>query len=390
MAWVKTSTRYAKARRGVSYLEVLIAAGIGVTGLLGAIAIFPIAIANLQRGVVSDTAAAVGPSGLEQAYAVGALNRSNWMGYSSGAWQPGAAQAIANYPAPPLSGSSVGPWASVCIDPRFCAEVDTSNIPGGTSPGLFPYYSPGSPNEARMHRITLPSGMGTAMSTAQARLLFKCSDDLLFEKASDNLGPLPARQFYIEGQGGTPVRRDYYGEFEWMVTLTPKMTGVMTDSSGNDSNGNPAGIPFENTREYRASVVVFHQRPPRLDTIDQGDATHAATERVVNVTNFYGQGFNGGEVRIEATNAIDLAIRGGDWVMLSGVQRTNGRMQAPLFNWYRVAAVHGEAFDLGGGQYERFVTLEGGDWPVNAVQQTQMTIVSGAVGVFEQMVIVQD
>src|SRR5213076_568853 len=65
-------------RRGLSYLEVLIAAGIALTGILGAVALFPVAILNLQKGLIVDVAAAVGPSSLETAPALGVTTTSNW------------------------------------------------------------------------------------------------------------------------------------------------------------------------------------------------------------------------------------------------------------------------------------------------------------------------
>ncbi len=52
-----------------------------------------------------------------------------------------------------------------------------------------------------------------------------------------------------------------------------------------------------------------------------------------------------------------------------------------LFHWYRVVAVNGDPY--GPGQQLRDLTLDGPDWPANLMANgTQMTIVSGVVGVF--------
>ena len=57
----KAEVKGQRQRRGLSYLEVLIAAGIALTGILGAIAMFPVAILNMQKGQVVDVMASVGP-----------------------------------------------------------------------------------------------------------------------------------------------------------------------------------------------------------------------------------------------------------------------------------------------------------------------------------------
>jgi hypothetical protein len=53
----------------------------------------------------------------------------------------------------------------------------------------------------------------------------------------------------------------------------------------------------------------------------------------------------------------------------------------PLFHWYRVASVNGESYAGGSGSL-RDLTLDGPDWPVALIPKTQLTIVSGVVGVF--------
>src|SRR5688572_22487804 len=66
-------------RRGLSYMEVLIAAGIGLTGILGAVAMFPVAILNMQKGVVVDMMAAAGPSSLDQGKTLRVNDSRNWL-----------------------------------------------------------------------------------------------------------------------------------------------------------------------------------------------------------------------------------------------------------------------------------------------------------------------
>jgi Tfp pilus assembly protein PilV len=420
------------SRRGLSYLEVLMAAAIGMAGLLGAIAMFPVAILNMQRGVVADTMSYIGPSALEQAQSVGATRRANWIAYdtTTQSWSRNAANDLDTLPLPTGDPRSVpqGPWNSVCIDPRFCAEIDVAAIAAGTAqPGQFPHVpANGANNEARMLRVTLRGNTGGPMSVNQARLLVKTADDLIFDKPEDAGGPLPARQAPLLGSGGAAVRRDYMGNFEWMITLTPKLSGVPTNqlnqffdgSTGAYNTSIPETMPFVRTNQYLASVVVFYQRPARLESVLAGlpSDPDPDPERVVNVAAFPGQGYNGGDVLIQtrasttpARPELDLQVHIGDWVMLSGVQYSLGtprKYLGPRFQWYRVTAVEANT-ELVGGLYQRYVTLEGADWPIvaypsNHAQQdqvnptdslipgvTQMTIVSGVAGVYEHTVTVE-
>ena len=57
-----------------------------------------------------------------------------------------------------------------------------------------------------------------------ALLLFKASDDVLFVKTPDD--NQPADQDYIHANTGANARRNYYGDFEYIVTLAPTRSGV--------------------------------------------------------------------------------------------------------------------------------------------------------------------
>src|SRR5688500_15224161 len=104
-------------RRGLSYMEVLIAAGIAVTGMLGVIAVFPVAILNMQKGQVVDVMAAAGPSALDNAKTLGVCDPALWLAHdnTSGEWRTAVALG------PPAQGSQldridVAPWAGICLD----------------------------------------------------------------------------------------------------------------------------------------------------------------------------------------------------------------------------------------------------------------------------------
>jgi hypothetical protein len=409
----------AHRRRGLSYLEVLIAAGIGLTGILGAVALFPLAAANMRKGVVADCAAYIGPSAEQQASVTGALNPNRWLmndrafGGTTGLWGFNGTTAITassamGYPtnaaglntATGLWGAGVGYWASYCIDPRFCAEMSPIAAPAGDVPYTFPYTASQNASDVRMVRVTLPNSPSStlAASAGQARLLFKVSDDLIFDRPKDALGQLPASQGYLIDNTNTNQRRDYMAEFEYLLTLTPRMVGIPVFQDVNtgallNSQSNPEPVPFERPTQYSLSVVVMHQRQPLLNTIVPGTANDTEAERVLDVVSpggFLGNGIGGGDVLVQSRAgrpATDTVVHEGDWVMLSGmlyVTDSNGpKIAGPIFRWYRVTSLQGEAFPQG-GVYQRYLTLDGPDWPVSNVPNgTQMTIVSGVVGVYE-------
>ena len=77
---------------------------------------------------------------------------------------------------------------------------------------------------------------------------------------------------------------------------------------------------------YLLSIVVFHRREPLVDA-----------ERVVDVSAFNSNGYNGGErrfVRIAASED-DLKMKEGEWLMLAGIDG-NVTPWRYYFQWYRI------------------------------------------------------
>lgn len=416
-------------RRGLSYLEVLIAAGIALTGILGAIAMFPVAVLNMQKGIVVDTIASIGPGALANASSVGINEPTNWVVYNPGTgyWDFRADLYMVNSTPvnPTLLPQSDGPWTSLCFDPRFCAEMTETGpavpIAGTMVPRYFPYKPKANANDARMLRLTLRRDPNSAMfqplSVAQSRLLFKVSDDLMFAKPSD----LPARQEYLESTTA-PQRRNYLADYEYIVTLTPNLRGVPAATNGQSfANGGGVGeaMPLEPLHNGRLmSVVVFYKRQVALGTYITPTEQDPESERVVDVIRFPGNGFAGGDVIIQSRTmngfASELEMHEGDYVMLSGnafsfsvdnMGNPQRKFLGPQFRWYRVAATSGAPYLHSSGFYRRYVSLDGPDWLVTStnnpmaadpddqtqinpnasfIPTTQMSIVTGVVGVFHR------
>lgn len=397
-----------RPRRGLSYLEVLIASGIALTGILALLALFPVAILNLQKGQITDNIAAIGPSALRSGRAVGVTDSSNWLAYNAGAWT--ASNFLQTRPLPANLPAQPGAWHSLCFDPRFAASLPPA-VAGSFSPGHFPFTPPilGNVNDVRMARVTLRAAPGTAipgpMSTAQARNIFKVPDDLIFERPPD--ATVPAQQLLIQRSDLAEVRRNYMADYEYVITMTPNLRGIPVGYVAPNNPSSPpisylfGGAPFAPERmpmdppsEYTMSAVVFYKRQVDLSEYVPGDRNEPEAERVTDVVNFYNSGFNGGDITIRARSTVngnELEVHQGDWVLLSGNMYTQSvprKFMGPLFQWYRVASVNGETYGAG----LRDLTLDGPDWPVNLMAPlgspggVQLSIISGVVGVFSTQV----
>jgi hypothetical protein len=409
----------------LSYLEVLIAAAIGLVGTLGAVALFPVAFLQLQRGLEADNANALGESAVNSAQAIGLNNSKRWMIATNN----GATYAALEQNSFPIRqdcgyrhwNSGVNALSSFCLDPRFVSEISTAN---NQEYWQFPYVPQrrsgmaADPNDVRMWRISLanPINNTLTLSAEQARLWFRSADDLIFNRdAKDTQGPLPALQSYMtfpDPNGGTtPLsgRRDYMAEYEWIATMVPKFNGI--------------GANLVNSGEYVLSIVVFHNRRPRLDTIlvnTQASDNFAEDERIADVIAFNGSGVGGGDITVRTREhtditrhvEADLTVRENDWVLMSGMAYmgplATAQRVAPIHQWYRVVGVQNESTSssMVSGAFEKQLTLQGADWPVdpskslyvpipnhaeppqytNAELFTQITFVSGVVGVFERTI----
>jgi hypothetical protein len=157
---------------------------------------------------------------------------------------------------------------------------------------------------------------------------------------------------------------------------------------------------------YVLSVLVFNRRDRSypLDTalyLD-GNATlgpQINPERLVDVNCFPGGGIGGGEVLLQARAgrgtgnvAGDLDVRANDWIMLSGATGSGATAVGPVFLWYRVVDADADISTNGSSGYlQRYVTLQGPDWPLpnlalDSPSVTQATIATGVVAVYEKTI----
>lgn len=309
-------------RRGVSLLEVLFSIGVVAVGILGVTAAFIVALHQSGRGNVADQAARLGANAVE-------LFHIRGMG-APAMWRPTPGDTI-----------SSTPGQAYAIDPLFVAMNFNNPNTSTVNKGIFPYPVRSYPSDPRMQRISLYSGNSSValMESAQAEDLFIAQDELVFDLPKDALlSPVQKYSVWQDPSTGTvyPMKRQTEGRFSWMATLVPRI----------DANQ-------QFTDLYTLSIVVFHRRDSSYDM-------NFANERVVNVRDFTGVGFAGGEVVLDGANADEVEVKSGDWLLIMGNLAAN----TPFFRWYRVIDSPSDAEEnTTTGRWEREVTLQGSDWP---------------------------
>jgi hypothetical protein len=403
----------ARPRRGVSIVEVIFAIGITSVGLLGAIAIFPVASAQVRKARTNDAMAAAGRSAVHL-FDTWGMRRPTDRWYT---WYPNVS--------PPQFG--IVAWqqgVSYCIDSRFVvrnkANWNTAQLgaqvfpynsplnPPGVAPTLNPRMSrvaffPGTLDPANVftrdqfdrQNITQADALGApayGRNLLLADSLFVFSDDLaILRPGIDDVSKLnlpgvrndrsqPSFQIFPTLSGGIAGPRPTQGHMSWMATLVPKID--LYSGQGSD--------------EYVLSIVVFNDRPNDLFlTTYANGGNENILERVVNVV-VQGDGSSGGEVLLSyaasqsTTNdkfaAERLKLRANDWILLAGKQVAVPNA-VDRFQWYRVTHCDTE-IDYGNnvsGAYSRYATLIGQDWNTNLLLQ-QATLMEGAAAVYEKTI----
>lgn len=368
-----------RGRAGVSLLEVMFSIGVVTIGLVGIAALLPVAGAQANKGAGADASARLGAAAIREFHACSMDNPAAWRWYDGTQFRrPTVAEMTAGF--------------SFCLDPRFVGQGGV--IPDHVRRNGFPYIDDlyGSGTILSMPRITLtPSPtmpVTAAMTRLQADRLFLSDDSLVFDLPEDRtLGPV---QNFNLSASNLPLRRNATGTLSWMATIVPRLDRVRyVDASG-------VLLTDEYTDEYTLSVVVFSRRI--IDaTLTNEDR---ASERVVMVNAFYcGQpAVGGGDMQLVSrrNSADDLLLRAGDWVMLSGWKLVDVRSivsgstvstsRVQVHKWYRVVNA-GDAPLNNGTAWTRDVTLIGPDWDWQGLDSnTQVTIVRGAVAVFEKTI----
>jgi hypothetical protein len=220
------------------------------------------------------------------------------------------------------------------------------------------------------------------MDQAAANHYFRGSDDLTTDLPDRD--DRPAAQNWDVDKNGTPLGRQWTGDYSWLVTVVPT------------SNAALEGIGRSpESFAYDVSVVVFHKRALPDDAVtagtlissgpnqaDQfksfrdtmGDQERAVRARIVST------GLNGGELLLEdlrdnvAGKSPFEGLKAGQWIMLCGphpnstvIQAGNALVGEPRFSlgWYQVLSIDAEraAGLITDPATQRVVAVRGPQWP---------------------------
>ena len=349
-------------------MEIMISMGIALVGIMGIMALMPMAANNLGKGIEADAASTFGRGALHQITSRDMIN-GDWIAVD----QNGDLGRV-------FDNFGARSQRSFCIDPLYVGR-HYEDLSINTTTGVMPYWD-WKPihgvdwvfdttvadwylnatyvdyySQPRMLRASLPQFPSRPnvrpIVTALAQQICESQDDLAFERPKD--ATLPPLQVYDRLRdppsdgSSVPIRdiaprlRQSEGRFSWMATVVPEI----------DSRGNV-------TDEFRRlSIVVFHNR-----VIDPAVAPNSPEQQeIVFDVNLDGGGIAGGDVTLIARpgRASDLSeVRQGDWIMLGGsVFNANPKFQVlqQQFRWYRVVDTASETVGR-----TRAVTLVGPDW----------------------------
>lgn len=404
------------SRRGVTLLEVLVAIGVMVVGLLGMLALIPLGRMELVEAEKLDNSSTIGRWAFRDVTVRGYLQPENWVNPVTGGAIFGSAE-------DPVSGFSTSltpgsktrefqiadamtpPVAPIVIDPlmltprKFTTATDETNQRQICK--LFPYslsltgLEAGMPeaNERRpkMARVSLRAFPSDIISTSPATLMmkadvasryFRSSDDLNFDVPTDT-GRRPiqiysrssasTQQFYTNDgyvNGLQPLTniaaRSFRGAYSWFMVVEPSLAEFYSPSASNSpALGGPAASAVS-IRQYRVWVIVCHQRPLNAVNGQTLGQAEAVSERLVFV-DFVDR--NTARLRVgginnegDALNALN--VKANQWI---GVV---GRYAEPLvaggmryvMEWYRITGVAERPTLLSGNRWYREVTLVGRDF----------------------------
>ena len=341
-----------RIRRGITLLEVMFSMGVIAIGLLGVIAILPLALHQVGRGRVLDNATRVGQNAATEF-------RVRYMGAPTN-WR--VARTVAASRRSVAVSLDLRINQGYCIDPLFVSTQFDTN--GATFDArLFPYFTrpAANSNAPRMNRISLAASSVTGMMQwAGAERVFVLQDELVFDIPEEKDAP-PIQNF-----GKSGANRMYNGSTSWLATLSPNLdvTNQIHDA-------------------YVLSIVVFDNR-------DMTMPMDADTERLISVdwltsTPQPFSGLGGGDLILDSASLDDLiGIQSGKWIMLMGNTPTNVKPM-PQFRWYRVVATDSEPVaNATATRFRLNATVQGPDWDTRMA--TEAVFMPGVVAVYDRSI----
>lgn len=378
----------ARARRGVSLLEVLISIFVLSIGLLGVAAVIPVAGHQLLQASKADVGSACGQAALGDIKVRGALNPGQWQGFDGTNWSTIGTTKPPPSTNPPYFDARRGYefGESYALDPLYVAE--TTKVSGANSTHFadFP-YNPSNPGtrvvpglNGRWTRLQRVTWSRVGLSPLLAQSVFKWHDDLLFTVPVDqDERPRQMLELLQSPTSGVqrrpfpalphepPVmdtfRADFQGNYSWLVTVTPLPEHI---DFIEDPSGTGVYLPYsfpENSPVYTVSVAVFYKRDmsaPNHYASGQLMAGETPGERQVRLEfQSSGTALGGGDVVLyvlpgDGGRPEYLAVKENEWLLVSGGYRRTcyyyddihydppqsrpAAISVGVHKWYRIVA----------------------------------------------------
>ena len=286
-------------RHGLSVIEVLTSIVVALIGVFGVLAMIPFSVQQTQSGLDQDAATSMARNSLSSFEASGYKIVADNGDFRDGelGWVDRGGFRVRAVPVPPdptlgYPVPTATPGALLCIDPLGITE-------GGMGPFPFnstaPFNDPTSP--LAMPRVNLVRPGGTEFEVADARRMFRLTDDLVFKESddptvtdSDLLGPVQIFNEAVVGGAASFVNRQSTGAVSWCAVVQPIVSSATA----------------EEVDSYKFNVLVFKDRI--TDTTAPESAMVSAT-----VTATSGSPLS----RVTLGDTVASSeVRRNDWVML--------------------------------------------------------------------------
>jgi hypothetical protein len=408
------------ARRGVTLLEVLMAMGVMVVGLLGLASLIPLGRLELAEGERLDNSSTLGRMAFRDVTVRGYARPELWADPVTG--QTVIAENITAGVSSTISFQFsqndilAPPYAPIVVDPLMIAPTffgeatNDTTVPTGsesthrTNCRSFPYVrnlpNPTGPEATipRIARVTLRSyptnvlsgSVGMTMRYDVASRYFRSTDDLIVKIPTDK-AQQPVQVFTPSGitnlsltadNGITteidPITnaavRQSRGDYTWFFIVEPSLAQCRSNADKMPIMGGPAASPSLMT-QFRVWVVVCYKRDLRETSAMNLNASREIGERCVWV-DFIDR--NSARLRVEGIfdekSAFEaLNVRANQWIAVVARCRnplldpnpseSNSQNQYTL-EWYRIVNV-GDApvpHETQDGRWYREVVLTGRDF----------------------------
>ena len=337
-------------------MEVLVSIGVVAIGLMGVATLIPLAFQQAETGAQNERKAALSKQAFREFHVLGMANPAMWVS-PLGLLDP------TNQPTNVAITRPDDVRSAFCIDPRWTAlnayapttgqykqtppkwqfSFPAVNANTFTLPEVIEHWI-GIRGPAVMPRISLRAAPRsfTMLSPVVADEKFIAQNDLEFELPKQET--LPPVQTALTGASG-PLKRYAAGAFSWFATVVPQdgISDLYLLSIAVCHQRNLAKVNDLNTTDqtYETVVPVFVTNDPNVGR---------GYQQLVNASSggdMLGVLFAGGDIRVDISQSGELAIKPGEYVMLSRHIATSGNFNGNTvfkqrFQWYRVVSIEND------------------------------------------------